>query len=415
METPNGALFAYSPDKNSRDCAWNSCDAVSQQVEWLLRGHASRVVGSQWQRWTETKETDDSMERLIQMNNLIMRLYQEGIVYMEMREARMIEKLGPKQRELLEEKKKKEIGGGKLAPITKEEAQQQLPAGTIRLDKIVKAADDKDETHEDGNKALEDDDNDDNNYEMTESFDSMEDLMADVDRFQSAQQAKNELEAHKEPSEPSYLNDFAAPGPTIFMSDTYLDALASVAHNCEWAHFETAYSALSFLLNRHHHDGGDLINTNLLTNPTMQSLNAPIRIAANLPYDALTAPETRDGALYLGFTCWDLIARSQQAEIKPNPATYMYLTQIVAKAFKPSRSRGLIAHGLLCHAQQASAVNEKMVEAFYDAAKGSADLNDLVQDMQADPEHTYFRQRYFANKRKLRYKTEFMPDDEDTY
>jgi hypothetical protein len=317
-----GSLFTFNQEDNTNDtlqAAWVQADASVQKVEFLLRGHAHGIQGTQWNRWvttTSSMQEVDPDETLVTLQALLDRLWEEGHVYMTLRAARLEELHGPKEMQVLEHSSENDDDDSEDAQIALGEAEDDPGVQAVIKDM----------------------------EEFAESIN--EDLYA-----------KDEEDGEEEES---YMDDFALPGPTVAMYDTVLDALACQAGTSALATPSAALSIFQDIEFRHLLDGNDDSNTNIHTRPTVLSFNAPIRLAASLTFDPKDI-RRRDEALQLAFGCFD--ALSQSSLLERNSATYCYLLQVVAKYMPESRIRGNIAHGIVEHAISQGLVDQSVLDA----------------------------------------------------
>lgn len=395
LEAPLTSLFKYDgcddKDKDvvlvvqqksgrlSRQRAWDKAWPTVQKVEFVLRGHAQCLSGTQWNRWLPPSEAlsdihkDDTvsiLERLQLMQRLLERLEEEGVAYLEERAARLEELHGPRDDPTLE------------SNSTDPDRVNARSRGSKRYHN-----DDSDE-HLDSSNSSDEDDNDDDNEEerldATSSSDESND--SDNEEHGDASSSSDEYddsdnEGHDEEedeeytlgsssdededpiSEYSYLQDFALPGPTTHMYDVLLDSLA-----CHPTTPQQGYLLLQDVLERHARDGGDAVNIqDEFTRPTVVSYNAPIRLAANLSYDPEDPSHApiRDEALMLAFGAFDALGQSQIWH--RNAATYAHLLRAVAKYLPPGRSRGNVSAGVFHHARTLGVLDESVLAALRDA------------------------------------------------
>ena len=204
----------------------------------------------------------------------------------------------------------------------------------------------------------------------------------------------------------SLINRYgAAPGPSIYMYDALLDAIACCAEQHaeqddtaeqdntadsssmpSMEYLALARSVYERALARHHADGGPNAN-NRLTMPTLVTYNAVLRTCAAVQYDADADADgsneheqVRDAALDLAFVVYDALnanapsdpastsnAVSKNKSSKKvnkakvtagttantgtgmpqrNSATYAHMLRLIAKYLPPSPTRGNVAYGL---------------------------------------------------------------------
>jgi hypothetical protein len=91
------------------------------------------------------------------------------------------------------------------------------------------------------------------------------------------------------------------------------------------------------------------------------SYNAPLRIAANLPYveHDVTA---RDQGLLLAMEAYDALVQSDAC--LRNSATFCYVLQAVAKYMPASRNRGNVVEGFFAVAKEEGCVDESVLAAY---------------------------------------------------
>ena len=102
-------------------------------------------------------------------------------------------------------------------------------------------------------------------------------------------------------------------------------------------------------------------NTQPQTAVSVISYNAPIRIAASLPYE-ITDVSTRDYALLMAFEAYDALAHSERCE--RNSATFAYILQTIAKYMPASRNKGNVAVGMFHMAQEEGCVDQTVLDAY---------------------------------------------------
>lgn len=345
---------------NSSEAAWTLADPVCQKVEFLLRGYAHSIAGTQWNRWVTSnnnnhnytmglgrKDNDNDDDEdvndldnttslaLINMLSLMDRLQEEGYLYMQLRADRMEELEALSDDETMSDSDSSEMLASSLNDFEDSDSSNGE-------NEIIK--------------------------ERENPIDDEAGLEQDLDELESGEEDSDDDEEEEE-----YMDDFAAPGPTVHMYDIFLDTVAcSMMSGTELAStIIDCHDCLGFLgeiVARHELDGGDLRNRNPHTIPTLQSFNSAIRIAANAPWsssagndDADTAATDRENALILALGAFD--ALSQSAILERNSATYTYLLQTIAKYFPPSQSRGNIARGMWQHALLQGVIDEGVMDA----------------------------------------------------
>jgi hypothetical protein len=331
LQAPQGSLFTYQGSISTAEAAWQTADVTCQKVEYLLRGHAHSLSGTQWNRWVKHQPVPDPSasasnadETLETMQNLIERLHEEGYLYMRVRDSRLEELHGLKPAD----------GSGDKEPLTT----RTLPTKD-REELLLKAGL--------GDLLLDEDDDE-----------LMEGLVPDT---QPAEE-----------TEGTYMEDFALPGPTVNMYDCLLDAMACQTSS-KMVSLEKSDFILERIVGRHTLDGGDAGNLNPNTSPTAQSFNAGIRVAAGMPYDITDKSSVnvklRDDAILLAFGAFDAINHS--AALEGNSATYTHLLNLVAKYFPRGVTCGNIAHGMFKHARQQGIIDDGVISAYLAANEPS--------------------------------------------
>ena len=337
LTTQVGNLFQYDRTSSAmhRDDAteaWKVADATAQMVEYLLRGHSAQIPGTLWEQWTSKSrssssvlgtETEDPIKSLEAMNALLERIWDEGNFYMKVRKEHL----------------------SQLAWETEmKEGEEEDPLRGLGL-----------------------------------GFDGAKDNQEDADDDEDEWKEVTSAEESKEfDDQDDTMEDFAMPGPTVNMYDTFLDSVAVLASEVkpqDIANEETrdlfkSRTALNFLqiiLYRHRLDGDDELNTNIHTLPTQISFNATIRSVANLHHDQGSELQ-RDWALMAAFGAFDAMTHSS---LERNPMTYAYLLHIIAKYIPPCTSRGNMANGLLKMAKEQGHFNGHVLEAFLKANEPS--------------------------------------------
>jgi hypothetical protein len=388
--------------ERDRLIAWEAADQVVQKVEYLIRGHAHTLTGTQWNRWltsaaaggkgnggnkgtgkaTGTTTNLDPTETLQTMQALMDRIDAEGRTYMTMRSLRLEEMYGPKR--AASTITPKVMGGGGIPDKTGslehwlygDAPDAEYQAEVNQQNQVASGA--GAESEEDGQEVfqdLEDLQKDMETFSQSDGVGGTEDeeehmyIVEDGQNF-SVQETNNAHEttdtSENDPRSVSYRNDFSSPGVTVSMYDALLDAMAcQAATSSDFITPTKAFDIVSEIVSRHDLDGGDNANTNIHTRPTAVSYNAAIRIASELPFDATSEePEdirVRDDALTVAFGAFD--ALQQTGVVEGNSATYHYLLLCVAKYFPASRIRGNVAHGMFHHAQEQGLIDAEVVAA----------------------------------------------------
>ena len=393
FEAPAGSLFKYTEHRGGaqqptieqdREQAWIVADAVVQTADFVARGWAARLHGTRTQHWMEAPPTTNiPPERIVaSLEVLVLRLWQEGQVYMKLRDERLEELYGPKPPPF-PAKDEEEEGDG-------ENVKSDYLEGDIdgeldrfgdtdgELDRFVHdLLESDDEEGESGYKKREMDGKEDRSVQGLLESDYIEgesDYIegdsdyneGEIDRFQlpwgSLDEDSTRLpeEMTKEQEEQTYMDDFALPGPTVAMYDMVLDAMACCPPSEPL--LGKACHMYQQIISRHVLDGNDDNNTMEFTRPTVLSHNAPIRVAAVQDYDAQSSLRTskvrlRDLAVGTAFDCFS------RAAPRRSSATYTYLLQTVAKYFPPSRIRGNVATGIWHHAAEEGLMAPAVCEA----------------------------------------------------
>ena len=331
LNAPVGSLFAYTSDQKSALHAWHTADLTVQKTEFVLRGHAHGLPNTQWNRWLPAASQqqqqdiseDQANETINTMQKLVDRLWEEGYTYMQLRSARLEEVEGPK------------VNAHEILRNPDSETQRLLHAKDV--------------------------------FETVQSsnMDSLSVEVAGEATTDSSESESSESDSDSDNEEPSYMEDFAFPGPTTHMYDTLLDAMACHTY-CEDVTTRNAFLILEDIVMRHNLDGGDDANTLVYTRPTAQSFNASIRVAAESAFDRTDQSPAnqkyRDESIHLAFAAFG--ALSDSTMIPRNSATYAHLIQVVGKYLPVSRSRGNISRGMLLHAREQGLVDESLLEAY---------------------------------------------------
>jgi hypothetical protein len=366
LQAPEGSLYKYKDVENSnasvskeeRVTAWEAADQVVQKVEYLIRGHAHTLEGTQWNRWLSginngNSSSGDPTATLETMQALMDRMEREGRMFTTMRSLRLEELHGPKRQVV-------------VAKVVDPNDTSDVKKGS--LENFLYGDEQEEE--------------DENEYKETEEFQDIEALQKDIEKFAREEgetvnadeermhvvqdgkvQEDHSSHATTQTQQTSYMNDFASPGVTVNMYDTLLDAMACQAAS-EFVTSQKAFDILAEVIARHDLDGGDDKNTNIHTRPTAVSYNAAIRIASELPFDMESEePEDicmRDDALTVAFGAFDAL---YQSGVERNSATYGYLLLTVAKYMPASRTRGNVARGMFHHAQEQGLIDADVVAA----------------------------------------------------
>ncbi|GKY96245.1 hypothetical protein MPSEU_000584300 [Mayamaea pseudoterrestris] len=376
LNAPIGSLFTYQVDQDSADQAWSIADDCVQKTEYVLRGHAHSLPGTTWSRWLLQEPSceisnDQAMETIDVMQRLLDRLSNEGLSYMQLRAARLEETQGPR------------VNAHEIVLENDAESEDGNNTELIHAKQVFESV-----------QSLQDDVNELSGEQAMEDSDSSSDSESDSDD-------DNENNATLATNEPTYMQDFSHPGPTTHMYDVLLDAMACQAHVVT---ARETYLLWEDLMLRHELDGGDASNKLWHTRPTLQSYNASIRVAAELPYDLSDQSprnmERRDDAIHLTFSVFDVLSESLLHSC--NSATYTYLLQVVAKYLPQSRSKGHIARGMLLHAREQGLLDSSMVKA-YRSANEPPNGDEFLETLQVfDRPVRELPHKWRANNRKLR-------------
>jgi len=215
LQAPEGTLFTYAIDKDSAADAWDAADITCQKVDFLVRGYATRLPGTMWQRWVlptaenstnkssgsndtiiDAKDTEKVTEALSSMEALLDRIWDEGHAYMTVRADRLREKA---ERNLLQAPEKEDL--------FKLESPNDGEEETLRL-----TADQNEDLPS-----------------FMKKYEEMEQEALDEDfksHFGMSPAEARQGENIEEEEDSPFMNDFALPGPTIGTFHTILDAMA---------------------------------------------------------------------------------------------------------------------------------------------------------------------------------------------
>jgi hypothetical protein len=321
-----GSLFTYQPAsaklpysvEHDRDAAWAAADHTVQTVEAILRGFAWHIPGTCWHRNLPPNDAGPNRMTIVPyddipmaMEELVDRLYNEGLAYMNLRAGR------------LEELHRISGRGG--------DHDNDVMAGLL------------DEPPPDDTQRL--------------PFSFLSDGGGSSTTASSADQNNSDDSAVE--NNP-YLHEFALPGPTTAMYDTLLD-VAAVTGNINCVDNVNVWHELAFT--RHQLDGGCATNRNVYTVPTALTFNALIRYAANMSYQSDGGDvELRDTAIALAFSTYQTL--DEVDIVHKNAASAMYTLQVIAKYMPPSRIRGNIAAGVFQQARYRGLINKAVIEAY---------------------------------------------------
>lgn len=323
LETSVGSLFQYQGKHEAED-AWDVADATVQKAEFVLRGHAWTLPGTQWHRWLVKQnwiESADPNATLETMEALVDRMWEEGYSYMTVRASRLEE----------------------LAAADGDEEEE------LELEAFLEG-------------------------EQSEEVEVQ--VMEELSDITGGKEAQMLLD-----NGGSHMEDFALPGPTTHMFDILLDSMACTP-KAEFVSPQAAFHILEDIIGRHKIDGGDGMNCNVHSMPTAMSYNAALRVAAEAHYDVSNKSPAnvrhRDEALRLALGAFDAMS---QSAIELNCATYTYLLMAITKYFPASRIRGNIAHGMFHHAKIQGLIDQGVLVAYRAANTPSngAEFDDWIQ------------------------------------
>ena len=332
-----GSLFTYEYSGHTRmadkadeyEAGLARSDVTTQKFEWTLGGHAAAISGTIAADSTvNIAATGDASKHLESMIGLLERIEEEGRIYVELR-ARILNR---------------QFGG---------------------FDNDISNSADTD-----GPSSSDSSDSDSG---------SDSDSVSDSDN--ESETAPAQLASASAWRIQSLINRYgAAPGPSIHMYDTLLDAIACCAeaestdqsHMSSLEYLTLAQSVYERAMARHHADGGPNAN-NKITVPTLITHNAVLRICAAVEYGG-NDDKVRDVSLDLAFVVYDVLnspssttsnrvskdrgikssrkakasATATNSGVYPqrNSATYVHMLQTIAKYLPPSSTRGNVAYGL---------------------------------------------------------------------
>jgi hypothetical protein len=209
---------------------------------------------------------------------------------------------------------------------------------------------------------------------------------------------EEEGEATQLPTLADTTKQFAPPGPTVKMYDVLLDSMAVMAAaEPDATVTPTSMTPIKFItLLRQIHaahtlDGGDAINTNPATFPTMQSFNATLRGIASCKFSGEQQQQQqqqqdeliRDQAME-AFGIYNSMAHTTSERLKRNSATITYMLQIVTKFIPTSRTKGNIAFSIFMQATKEGIVDtDSRVQQAYketNAPSNGVEFDDLVHE-----------------------------------
>ena len=193
---------------------------------------------------------------------------------------------------------------------------------------------------------------------------------------------------------------FAPPGPTIAMYDLMLDCMSSMmmmtasSSEDDGSKKKVSYYTvrdleviLEKILIHHEMDGGNFLNTNVYTMPTMQTFNGILRCISNLLLQQASSEEIdeklRDDCIMLSFGIYNGLS----TEIEPytkrnfgrNSATIRYMLEILQKTYPPCRTRGNMSVTLYDNGIELGIIDTQIQQAMYNIhynpTTGVTDIN----------------------------------------
>jgi hypothetical protein len=302
-----GSLFGYQDAHTTRDDAWKAAESTIQLAEYVLRGHASWIPNSRYYKKTKNESSSDA--------DLTSSVAQH-VAQMQTIVARLQQE-GQVYMQLRHER------------LAQKFQEKQALAGGM------------------------------NNNMEEEGTDELFITLADTTQA------------------------FAPPGATVTMYDVLLDSMSVCScsdeqHELEEEEATTSTTTTHFtpsefvtLLRQvqaaHALDGGDAMNTNRFTFPTMQSFNATLRgIASYKPPKSTTTTSGGDEQIQLerirdqameAFGIYNSLAHTTSERLKRNSATITYMLQIVQKYIPTSRTKGNVAFSIWLHATKEGIVD----------------------------------------------------------
>ena len=304
LQTPVGELYAsQATAQGGIDEAYHLAHSHIARAEYLQLGHASQIDGTLY-AGDATNPSSLSPNDVIQlsMKPLIARMQQEGEIYMKIREQKKI----PHPEEYIESF----TPGSARVEDSSPDEEGYLPS-----------------SEDDSSSSSSDDDDDD------ESDDEL------VERATASASGKVVKERSLE---------FAPPGPTAKMQEALLDSMACARMGAPGDYYDLALQ----IMNADKLDNG----SNNYTQPTLVTYNAALRGIATCD---LTMEMVRDEALESAFSLYNHLTHSRH--LPRNAMTYVYMFQIIDKAFPASRVKGNISCTLWDHATRLGVVNEQVI------------------------------------------------------
>ena len=303
LETPVGKLYASKATATGGvDEAYELAYGTIQRAEYLQFGHASQIAGSLYALVDSisSKVSEDPISA--SMKPLLERMQKEGEMYMQLRHEKRA--------------------------ISSDDSATFMPGsyeGGFSTD-------------EEGYLASSEDDSDSSSDESSGSSSSDDDSDDDSDTASMASKRSK------------VLRDFAPPGPTSKMQEALLDAMACVGQASPLEYYDVAVTVLK---------ANDLDKgKNLNTLPSHVTYNAALRGIAKCD---IADEQTRDEALSSAFTLYNHLTHS--LHLPRNNMTFVYMLQVIDKAFPACRVKGNISATLWDHASRLGVANEEVIAA----------------------------------------------------
>mmetsp|Transcript_15799 Transcript_15799/g.45620 ORF Transcript_15799/g.45620 Transcript_15799/m.45620 type:complete len:394 (+) Transcript_15799:187-1368(+) len=300
LETKVGKLYAERVAFDTgREEAYDLAFKSIKMAEYLQLGHAATVPGSLYAD-DSAKLTDDPIES--SMKPLIARMQREGELLLALRKEKRLDR-----------------SRDSFSPAGSSTSSD----GVSDLEGYLASSDD------DGSSSSDDESSSDSSDEEDEP---------NVDSFSGSDP----------PSES--VTEFAPPGPTTKMQEALLDAMACIGT----AGPDDYYQRVLEILEANDIDKG----SNPYTLPTHVTYNAALRGIAkcDMSHEAI-----RDDALSASFSIYNHLTHS--LHLPRNSMTYVYMLQVLDKAFPPSRVKGNISVTFWDHAVRQGVVTDAVVDA----------------------------------------------------
>lgn len=333
LDTPVGKLYAgRATASGGRDEAYDLAYDTIKKAEYLQFGHASRIPGSMYE--FEGADVQDGSEGLALMKPLVVRMQQEGQMYLQVRKQKQRAK------------------------------SQGNPVFSGSGDSL---------SMDDGTNVPSSDEESDDNGSGTSSNTS--------DESSSSSDEDSEDESGMA-APPAF--DFAPPGPTAKMQEALLDAMACVGGAAPREYYETALT----ILNVNDLEKG----TNPYTLPSHVTYNAALR---GISQCKLSDEAVRDEALSAAFVLYNHLTHS--LHLPRNSATFVHMLQTVNNIFPASRVKGNICVTLWDHATQLGVADADVVETLKVVLGGGngPEFQILIDELSRPIPQKYQR---FANK-----------------